>query len=158
MASERDYSSILDRLGKSTGPDRELDFAIGATLDGWERKWSEDRETHRGGWYMRQADFSWSHYSVALLPQYTDSLDAAIALVERMLPGWNFQVHGTRGAASVLLYEPGVPFRDVPKAQSGVMVRPICLAFLIALFRALQGQGGGRSEAYPVDSGGNHER
>lgn len=70
-------SSLIKRLEEATGPDRELDadLAIACDLISEREWWSTD--------YLK----------FGLVPCYTASVDAAIALAERVLGpvGWNVQ-------------------------------------------------------------------
>lgn len=141
---------IIKRLEAATGPDRELDIAIAVNLLGFTVRNRMER------WPDKEPIFEYTDPATnstgaefVMVREYTASLDAVLALVEAKLPGWQFDIHGSRDAASVLLYaasvllyEPGIPFRDVPKGQSGVQMRPICIALLIALFKALEASNG----------------
>lgn len=60
-----DLKGLIGRLRKASGKDRELDYAIS--------------EWHRG---PASGSFRWAHYD-----RYTSSIDAALALVEKVLPG-----------------------------------------------------------------------
>lgn len=70
-------AELIERLEKATGPDRELDEAIWCATEPaivpliphWTKSQREN-----------------------LTPRFTDSLDAAVALVERCLPGWKKQI------------------------------------------------------------------
>lgn len=72
-----DFADLLARVREAKGPDRDLDAAI-ALATGWthEVNHEEDYECWRK-----------SDGKAAYLPRYTASIDAALALVERMLPG-----------------------------------------------------------------------
>jgi hypothetical protein len=61
---EQGLTTLLERVMRAPGPDRELDYAI-----------------------SRFADGELARHSSLHLP-YTASIDAALALVERKLPGW----------------------------------------------------------------------
>jgi len=96
-----DLSRLVERVWKAGGPDRELDAAIGVTIGGLTidehdpiRRWRDERGN-----------------TVALLgalPEYTSSFDAALALVEKVLPRHRViitkQPDGT-GAVTILSYE-----------------------------------------------------
>lgn len=95
-----------------------------------EKLGSEVDETRRG--------MSWSES----VPGYTASLDAAVALVEKMLPGWNFTVASTKVPGDAR------PWADVASPAwiagendaeqgEGYGATP-AIALLIALFRALE--------------------
>lgn len=85
-----DLSELLERVKAATGPDRDLDAAIGKAL-GAEFK---ARNVHRRGHYiggkpvlLRVAED---------YPRFTASVDATLALVERCLPGWRYDIHSPR--------------------------------------------------------------
>lgn len=78
-------NDLLERVGAATGPDREIDAEIAwACL---EEDWSSGPE--------RAVSEPFAH--IKMLPEYTASLDAALALVERVLPGWLPSVEKRRG-------------------------------------------------------------
>lgn len=80
-----DLKELLERVEKAEGPDRELDVLIaqaiakpttmlnGLTFDGAVAAYPNDLAGIAQNWPV---------------PTYTASLDAALALVERVLPGW----------------------------------------------------------------------
>lgn len=70
MADLAALKALRDRVRKATGPDRELDDAIWCALC-WESHW---RKISRDSKQSR----------------FTSSIDAALALVEIMLPGWSW--------------------------------------------------------------------
>ena len=76
---------IRDRLVRATGPDRELDAAIGR-CEGWELRQfrGDDKE------YWRAPGDKWGCRSS--VPSYTANLDACVALAERVLPGRSWKV------------------------------------------------------------------
>lgn len=71
-----DLPSLLTRVQAATGPDRELDEAIGKWLwakgyNPWDCfNYNKDRDVHG--------------------KPFTSSIDAALALVEKLLPGWRY--------------------------------------------------------------------
>lgn len=73
-----DMTTLERRLEEATGPSRELDWAIAdATgyFDAFER-----------------VGYDRHNFDDDDLPRYTSSLDAAVALVKRVLPGWCWRV------------------------------------------------------------------
>lgn len=81
------------RLDEMTGPDRETDRRVAVVIGGWERKWDESRSPHKGGWYWKNKaeDWSWTHEDHDTYPpRYSESIDAALKLMDRVLPGWSF--------------------------------------------------------------------
>lgn len=69
MTSRPELQGLIERCEKATGPDRELDVAI------WQALCWKD------------------HYrDIAKGTVFTASLDASVALVERVLPGWHWSL------------------------------------------------------------------
>lgn len=76
------FEDLLTRVRNATGPDREWDAEIASAL-GFPIEW-------------KQANYTMETYPVITwsdtrepCPQFTASIDAALALVERVLPGWH---------------------------------------------------------------------
>lgn len=73
--------ALIERLEKLQGPDREVDFWLSIRLPIGEPTRHSDEEL--------QADIDLVGIDGMVIDApYTSSLDAAIALVERVLPGW----------------------------------------------------------------------
>lgn len=93
-----DIDALIERLEAATGPDRELDAAIFA--------WSEGGRIHyfdalaKNYVWERPIDGFWIRgvKSVPSTTKFTASIDAALALCERMLPGWSWKIVGEPGA------------------------------------------------------------
>lgn len=131
-----DYSELIERLEKLAGPDPATDHAIYLLL----RPTSDPEEYAR--LYTTDPDAYW--YWMASRP-FTASLDAAVALVEKTLPEWIWDVSRT-GTAWLLDPDNNEEIFTSTEAKSSLaeaMRRPAtpAIALLIALFRALQ-QGG----------------
>jgi len=106
-------AEIIERLEKADGPDRELDHAIDAMLP---------TGVPRHVWR----------------PIYTASLDAAIALVERTLPGYIWSVSdGDEHGPNALVHRPD------DKSPVGDMAATPAIALLISMFRALEAKEAG---------------
>lgn len=74
-------AELLERVEGATGPDRELDAALCATL----RFGGDERCVRYPKTWTRVGQIrDW-------VPVYSASLDAALALVERVLPGWTWE-------------------------------------------------------------------
>lgn len=97
-------TDLLERVKAASGPDRELDGEV------------HDFATQTVEQYA---------------PAYTASVDAALALVERLLPGWNWHLNR--------LGQPRAVINDGPKAQFECWDNTtLPLAILAALLTALQ--------------------
>lgn len=73
---------LLSRVEEATGPDRELDRDIAEHF--YPEILTREHRVVVGG------QFAWQHptYGLTRCEHYTASLDAALALCERVLPGW----------------------------------------------------------------------
>ena len=123
--------NVLDRLKAATGPDRELDAAIELAYG---YSIPSDAIFRPETDYV-QCQWNWVHpldgKIFHICPLYTASIDAALALVERMLPEWRFVIRATLCE----LKHPQRMLKDV----DGRGATP-ALAILIALFTALHGK------------------
>ena len=134
---------LIERVEKATGPDRELDIAIfeaahpKGTLTGSGWLWTR-REIAPAGlvWYwldrkkLTQPDF---------VENYTASIDAALALVEKVLPGWRrqfFERSDGSGWTARLIS----PTRDMVSTDELKACPSAPLAILLALLRSIQKQ------------------
>ncbi|MBS7697836.1 MULTISPECIES: hypothetical protein [unclassified Chelatococcus] len=127
------YRSVLADLEKAGGADIWLDRAVSIALDQpWD--WSVDWR----GWGYDEAGKSIEQEKAF---PYTSSLDAAIALVERVLPGWAREVSLWGNLARASLWEcdrEGWHGSKSNKVTATSKTEP--LALLTALFRALIAQ------------------
>ena len=120
--------TILERLRGAHGPDRELDADIAAAVgeapsDAW------TRIIHKPGVYDLDAG-CWIKDGVLRKPKpYTASIDAALALVERMLPGRDIAVYAFGGKEWRCI---------IGGHTSWPKLMPAPLAILTALFAALE--------------------
>jgi len=83
-------TDLITRLSKLGAPDREVDAEIAVLFSGDPdayvvRPNEGAMFSHKPGWFATGDNKS--HKS----PEYTTSVDAAIALAERVLPGWTFE-------------------------------------------------------------------
>jgi hypothetical protein len=134
-----DIVGLLERVEAATGPDRELDYelALYEKAPDW-RKRKPWKQTN--GWAKPDvASTSWAVLfydgggNALPVPQYTASLDAALALCERVLPGWVVQLETWRDpAATARLAE-----WNIGEAEHEGHARTLPLALLAALLRAL---------------------
>lgn len=90
MKSEYDRFALLERVEKAEGPDRELDCEIAVAVGGFYVL--PERYPGGGVLYCHDADDGTSimpgQANDMLVPAYTASMDAALALVKRALPRW----------------------------------------------------------------------
>lgn len=137
------YSEIIERLENAAVQDREIDDLISLHADHEHMKLifgimddrkitSFSRQKDLGVWKVfydtNECDISSLHMD------YTASIDAAIALVERMLPGWGVELD-TWNCKCRLVCD-GWPQRENSHKVPA-------LAILLALFRALEAKEGG---------------
>ena len=92
MTDKRDLQALIERVEKATGPDRDLDADIYEAL-GYEVKRRSERVEE--GWRVRRTvDWRYLDGSSWLAMDYlTGSVDAALALVERVLPGAAYTIN-----------------------------------------------------------------
>lgn len=144
-----DLSALIERVENATGPDRELDALIFRVLDlklpdqflsmGIKLSWQAD-----GSATVPVGDMQVRYEP----PHFTSSLDAALALVEEILPGTFWHVAKGRTRPD----EPLFGAELVSPEHGGVNVAvehesSVALALILALLRALsardQQDGGG---------------
>lgn len=137
-------AEIIDRLEKAGVPDRELDAAImrhvGDAPHEGPRPLQDWKYEGSGRWHLSEFNQPHPGYTI-LAPAYTASLDAAIALVEKMLPGWRWTVFGPHPD-----FTERFAHADLWKRDPSVMItEPVsekaatpALALLLALFRAME--------------------
>jgi len=143
-----DLRELIERLEKADGPALVLDGMIWCAVNGYEFvQWDG------AGCVYRKVDGpEWDrgikHISAREVRPYSASLDAAIALCERVLPGWSLNLEFTNGIADdVYLLGPEHRY-DRPDQCSSPPVagKPICIALLLATLRALSDQVTGQGE------------
>lgn len=109
MTSASTIADLRLRVASATGPDRELDAAIAAAFG------AEARIVGKLGYRMRSAPWlEWSGRNWHDLPSYTASVDAALALVERLRPGTMRAVGMMEEGPFCRLVVPNGPSSDVP--------------------------------------------
>lgn len=122
---------LLRRVESATGADALLDRQLAITLGAYT---FEKRGRDRRAWFY-PADKEW-FYRRDIAPPYTASLDAALALVERVLPGWGFYLRRDKDGCGCGLVHP-----EFPRVTPGHQEAPTpALALLAALLRALDTQ------------------
>jgi len=136
-----DLDALRARVGAATGPDRGLDLALGIALAGWrvgtlvEGRFVASRdgsgdfvEDHEGGINSVRPG--------SLYTAWTESIDEALALVERVLPGWGCGVQ-LFPASEVLNPDGAQAFVTNGTAYEGCDHKTAPLAILSALLAAL---------------------
>lgn len=105
MSSVTNLPSLLDRVKAPSGPDRELDHLVHGTLveSVGQKAYNLNDDGTRGSFIG--ADRT--------APEYTTSLDAVIALTERVLPGAMWGVHCHNGAYRAHVTRAS-PIRPIP--------------------------------------------
>jgi hypothetical protein len=153
-----DLKDLRERVEKAEWPDRELDGLVWISLDlGADIHWSgndllavkEGRETLKVGWIdpgKYQRNFALWNLEKEV-PYYTASIDAAVGLIERKLPGWGWflrrddTLHGEKRAAPV--YNAALLYPDALRVTPGSAQRPTpALALIAALLSALENTNG----------------
>jgi hypothetical protein len=103
-----DLTTLRDRVAGLTVADRDVDNAIRVAFGYPPKPWN-----------------------------YTASVDAAMAFVERVLPGWVITLHGSLSTGRVDLHDGTVPYSSGKRADSGSLARPYPIALLRAALSAL---------------------
>jgi hypothetical protein len=140
-----DLSALLARVEAAEGPDREVDCDLGVALGLFMVNDDNRLGIGRGKSYVRLDEDGGAtapgQAGDMLVPDYTDSLDAALALCERVLPNdWEFAPKPLWLAAVAQLFDgkwEGKLYRaDMGKRFSRVGATP-ALALLAAMLKAL---------------------
>lgn len=133
-----DLTALIERVEKATGPDSALDVAIACTLlDARQHKaWNAANGLRPRGAPPLPDDVFWMRHA----RPYTSSLDAALALVKEMLPGWTRAVDATAPECGieVELFAPDDKVRTPHRTKATHDLETH--ATLLALLRALQSQ------------------
>lgn len=127
---------LVDRLRAATGPDRELDAEIAKALEGVEIQWRQANYTM--DLHPVQRYPSTNHiggYGIGPVPYYTASVDAALSLVERCLPGQQWMLDKQPENFECVLWD-GVTM----KAKANEAAPTLPLAILTALLTAMQAE------------------
>lgn len=136
------YADIIRRLEEAEGPSRELNLAIFRAV----HPEYDDYVEGRGGLVHPDDGEDQRVLSDIRWPAYTASLDAAIALVERKLPGCYREISGPRKYLNIPSPVPNRFLAEITtgggfnsyRANGWGASEPIAL--LRALFKALQAQ------------------
>lgn len=122
--NEEGIRGLLERVERATGPDAQLDEALTAFGEGAERV--EDATFDHKHGYAR--DGFW--VSIGPIKPFTASIDAAFALVERLLPGSNYGVDKTDEGDELTWF-------DATAGEGFAQHNTAPLAILCALLKAL---------------------
>lgn len=138
-----DYSALIERVRGLTGPDREVDCEICLTLNYVSALGAEDGPPID----LRRADdeSDWLDYELienGRMVEYTDpaaeltaSVDAALGLAERVLPGLGFGLAGGHLGIDATIW----PSADMSRLFTG-RAATLPLAIIIAVLAALQSE------------------
>jgi hypothetical protein len=118
-------STLLTRLRAATWPDRELDAEIEILFSPF---LSDLPRSDAGGWLHPAFGL------VAPPQEYTSSIDAAVALAERALPGWYWSAYSKDGygLAHARMEEPEDTGRGT-RADAPTPALALCIAIVEAL-------------------------
>lgn len=136
-----DLTTLIARLEAATGPDRELDAEIAATfhyvhnMPDWVNNWSGKWEAAKSGRVYLMED-SGNRGPNFISDSFTDSIDAAVALAERVLPGWDW--HRLLGG-EMEAYRPGSGADEEEEFFSAYHQFP-AIALTIAILKAKQAE------------------
>lgn len=85
-----DIAALLERVRAATGPDRYADCHLWVIAQGGDARMHVCDSSTQDFIWERGIDGFWVRDVVKFraVPRYTASVDAALALVERKLPGW----------------------------------------------------------------------
>jgi hypothetical protein len=120
--------SLRDRIANATGPDREIDAAIcvAFSIEGKSRTVNRRGHFVNGKPVFLRVDIEY--------PKLTSSIDAALALVDRVLPGWEWSVWACGGVFGATVYN--TPEDEIEPSISAHAPTP-ALAIILAGLDAL---------------------
>ena len=133
-------SNLITRLSKLDAPDRGMDAEIEVAVRRIEAARSGLAEEYWANWQASPDGTVYDPHTRYSSNPFTASVDAAIALAERVLPGWKWRVGRTElfpnGWAYVHKYDPSnCDRKDEAACADGRAANP-AIALLIALLRA----------------------
>lgn len=130
-------TDLITRLSKLDGPRYTMDVAIALATDFW------PKDRIQNIVYNDDGD-PWVYFTdgpdLPLPPAYTASVDAAIALAERVLPGWHWSIYDTDGVGRCNAQMERPDFTGAEDFD-GTGATP-AIALLIALLRAKEASNG----------------
>lgn len=136
-----DLDALITRLWNAEEPNRELDYLI----YGWSKGWRLPSKDHPFSWTVLNKfqygdpanDRAAIYIHESELPELTTSIDAALALVEQVLPGWEWSVCGgynTQAGEACL-------WRKDTEHTGWQIGNAVAIAILIAMLEALKARG-----------------
>lgn len=167
-----DLSSLIARLEKAEGPDRELDAEIvfdmfatpvgkhkeddgpigyirlddqpswnlGLRFPGKDRSWfAATRKQIKGETLLIERDGAFVLMNSLRIPELTASIDAAVSLAERVLPGWMRSM--TTGLGHTAAYVRDKSILDPSKIEGEGYHATPAIALVLATLRALRQKG-----------------
>lgn len=144
-----DITTLIARLEAATGPDRSLAREIQCAVGGWHRVTPSQCNRKRGGYISPLDWIGRRHDGVPILdgthgtdihddvPDITYSIDAAVALAERVLPGWRGSVQFGNFECQVTAYL----CSDEDTKDVMAVHRSPAIALTIAILKAKQAEG-----------------
>jgi hypothetical protein len=132
-------SEIIEALEKATGPSREIDEAIAITVLGMRK------ENHLAAYPDERP--VWEFYNgnhggsmEVMVDRFTSSVDAALQLLNRKLPGWCLCFEAVDGIAADLFILGPLYRDDYPERESSPPIagKPVAMALVLATLKALQ--------------------
>ena len=127
-----DLSNLIERVSAATGPDREIDGLVCKLADPTEWQRCRRRAAEPSGAPEAAVEREAPFYA----KYYTSSLDAVVSLVERELPGWDWDVgFHHAGPFAYANLEPGGTLAPAVGIFSGEAKTP-AIALLLAFLRA----------------------
>lgn len=141
---------LLDRVRQASGGDRELDAIVWCALEHpMEKPQRNFFYTNREEWGFFKTNQPQPGLTFYDAPPLTASIDAALSLVERLLPGWNVEIYHGSDRHCVVLNEFPKPCRRIPPEKPYVIAgKTTPLALLDAALCALIAQQA--APAHPV--------
>ena len=129
MSDRKTLEDLLARVEQAPGPDRELDGTLWCLSVGYAERVSHNPSTV---FYTKSSGEN-ANMSRESIPEYSASIDAALALVERLLPLHDIELHCFHHANGTSFY---AEIGDQPQVEGATLP----LAILAALLRALTTQ------------------
>lgn len=139
-ASRNTLLTLKERMAKATGPDRGLDGLIARDVLGWVPDFALEGDRlllwpNTGGhWEWPDYEDDWLEQQTGDFPdpqEFTASIDAALALLKRMLPSSIIKIEGPFWTVSVWTSDAG--FHEVKNYDNDDLPLAILSALLLVL-------------------------